>query len=64
MMGTIDKVYFLYSAHPKRQKALQKAIENTQPESSIHKVKDFCHTQWVQCIHALQSFMILHSPIL
>ena len=63
MMGTIDKVFFFYAAHPKRQKALEKAIEDTQPESSIRKVKDLCRTRWVQRIHALQSFMILHPSI-
>ena len=44
MMGTIDKVFFFYAAHPKWQKALEKAIDDTQPESSIHKVKDLCCT--------------------
>ena len=44
MMGTIDKVFFFYAAHPKQQKALEKTIDDTQPESSIHKVKDLCRT--------------------
>ena len=42
--------------HPKRQKALENAIDDTQPESSIHKVKDLCCTRWV---HALQTFIPL-----
>ena len=32
MIGTIDKVFFFYVAHLKRQKALLKAIDDTQPE--------------------------------
>ena len=44
MMGTIDKVFFFYPAHPKQQNVLEKTIDDTQPESSIHKVKDLCRT--------------------
>ena len=62
MMGTIDKLFF-YAAHPKQQKPLEKAIDDTQPESSIHKVKDLCRTRWVQCVRALQTFMILYPSI-
>ena len=63
MMGTIDKVFF-YTAHPKWQKALEKAIDDTQPESSIHKVKDLCRTRGVQRIHTLRTFMILYPSII
>ena len=44
MMGVVDKVFKLFSAHPKRQMALERAISQTQPESSVHKLKDLCHT--------------------
>ena len=50
----------VFSAHPKRQTALEKAISDSQPDSTVHKLKDMCRTRWVQRIDALQVFQSLH----
>lgn len=63
MMGTVRKVSSFFNAHPKHQKALEKPICNTQPESNIKKVKDLCRTRWVERLHAFHSFMTLHPSI-
>ena len=48
MMGIAEKVFQLFAAHPKRQRALEKSISDTQLESKNHKLKDLCRTRWVQ----------------
>ena len=63
MMGIVDRIYVFFSAHPKRQRKLEEAIDTTQPESSIHKLKDLCRTRWVQRIDALDQFQTLHPSI-
>ena len=63
MMGTVEKVSAFYAAHPKRQRALEKAISDTQPESSVQKLKDLCRTRWVQRLDALETFQTLHPSI-
>ncbi len=60
MMGVLERVYQFFSAHPKRQTALEKAISDSQPDSTVHKLKDMCRTRWVQRIDALQVFQYLH----
>lgn len=56
MMGVVYRVYVFSAAHPKCQRALEKVIPETQPESSIEKLKDLCHTRWIQHIDSLQIF--------
>ena len=63
MMGIVDRISVFFSAHPKRQRKLEEAIDTTQPESSIHKLKDLCRTRWVQRIDALDQFQTLHPSI-
>ena len=63
MMGVVNKVWIFFSAHPKRQRKLEEAIETTQPESKIKKLKDLCRTRWVQRIDALDRFQLLHPSI-
>ena len=60
MMGVVDRVYVFFGAHPKRQNALDKAIEEAQPGSSVSKLKDLCRTRWIQRIDALHIFQSLH----
>ena len=60
MMGTVDKVSYFFAAHPKHQRALQQAISDIQPESNTTKIKDPCHTRWVQHIDVIHSFCNLH----
>lgn len=61
MMGIVDKVW-IFSAHPKRQRKLE-AIESTQPEAKVQKLKDLCRTRWIQRIDALDRFQVLHPSI-
>ena len=63
MMGIVDKVW-IFSARPKRQRKLEEAIESTQPEAKVQKLKDLCRTRWIQRIDALDHyFQVLHPSI-
>lgn len=55
MMGVVGRVFQFFAAHPKRWRALEKAIADTQPTSTVHKLKDLCRTRWVQRIDAFIS---------
>ena len=59
MMGTIERAATFFFAHPKRQKALERAIESTQPDTTKRKLKDLCRTRWVQRLEALDTFQQL-----
>ena len=63
MMGVVDRVSVFFATHPKHQRALEKAIAETQPESSITKLKDLCRTRLIQRIDALHIFQSLHISI-
>ena len=63
MMGVVDRISVFFSAHPKRQRKLEEALDTTLPESSIHKLKDLCCMRWVQHIDALNQFQTLHPSI-
>ena len=63
MYGVLDKVYFFFDAHPKRQVALEKAIDTTQPESAKKHLKCRCKTRWVYSIDALETFLELFPSI-
>ena len=63
MIGIVDKVSLFFSAHPKRQRALEKSITETKPGSNVTKLKDLCRTRWIQRIDALHIFESLHSSI-
>ena len=63
MMGVVGRVFQFFAAHPKRQRALEKAIADTQPASTVHKLKDLCRTRWVQRIDAMEVFCSLHQSI-
>ena len=52
MIGVMDRVYIFFDSHPKRQIALDKAITETQPTSSVTKLKSLCRTRWIQRIDA------------
>lgn len=62
MMGVVGKVY-ISAAHPKRQRAFESAISDTQPDAKVHKLKDLCRTRWVQRIDAFDVFCSLHISI-
>ena len=59
MMGVVDKVFKFFSAHTKRQMALREI----QPESSVHKLKDFCRTWWVQRIDVFEVFCSFYQSM-
>ena len=63
MMGVLGRVYSYFDAHPKRQYILEKSIDNTQPNSKVHKLKDLCRTHWVQRLDVLNLFLNLHPCI-
>ena len=50
MMGVAGRVYQFYAAHPKHQRALEKAISDCQPSSTAHKLKDICRTRSISWI--------------
>lgn len=63
MIGIVNRVSLFFSAHPKRQGKLEEVIGETQPESTVHKLKDLCRTRWIERIDALDRFQKLHSSI-
>ena len=63
MIGVVDRVSTFFSAHPKRQRALESAITEHQPDSAVSRLKDLCRTRWVQRIDALSVFQTLHPSI-
>ena len=52
-----------FFAHRKRQKKFEEAIQNTQPESNVLKLKDLCRTRWIEWIDALDQIKKLYSSI-
>ena len=48
MIGVMKRPSIFFFAHPKRQKKLEEAIQNTQPESNVVKLKDLCRTRWIK----------------
>lgn len=63
MIGIINRVSTFFFVHPKRQSKLEEAIQNTQPKSKVHKLKDLCRTRWVERIDATDRFSDLHPFI-
>ena len=59
----VNRVSIFFSAHHKRQKKFEEAIENTQPESHVRKLKDLCRPRWIKKIDALDRFQVLHSSV-
>ena len=56
MIGVVNIVSTFFFAHPKRQRKLEDSISITQPSSTVHKLKDLCHTRWIERIDALERF--------
>ena len=63
MMGVVKRVFQFLAAHPKRERALEKAISYILPASTVRKLKDLCRTRWVQRIDAMEVFCSLHQSI-
>lgn len=63
MMGVVRRAGTFFDAHPKRQLALEKAINETQPAANKKKLGDLCRTRWVQRLDALEAFQQLHSSV-
>ena len=45
MIGVVKRLSIFFFAHLKHQKKLEEAIQNTQPESNVLKLKDLCRTR-------------------
>ena len=52
-----------FAVHPKRQRAFETAIYQTQPSSSSQKLKDMCRTRWIQRNDAADVFKRLFPSI-
>ena len=63
MIGVVNRVSIFFSAHPKRQRKLEEAIDQTQAGSAVKKLKDLCRTRWVERIDALDRFKKLHFSL-
>ena len=63
MIGIVNRVSIFFSAHPKRQGKLEETIVETQPESTVLKLKDLCRTRWIERIDSLDRFQKLCSSI-
>ena len=44
----------------KASTSFTKSIDEAQPDSNVHKLKDLCHTRWIQRPDALSLFQSLH----
>ena len=55
--------FYIFWAHPKRQKKLDEAVDSIQPTSSVSKLKDLCKKRWIERIDALDHFHTLHESI-
>ena len=64
MIRVVNTVSIFFSAHTKWQEKLEDAIDTTQPESSVSKLKDLCCTRWIEQIDALDRFQALHPSII
>ena len=53
MIGVGKRLSIFFFAHPKHQKKLEQAIQNTQPELNVVKLKYLCRTRWIERIYAL-----------
>ena len=63
IIGIVKRLSPFLSAHPKRQKKLEEAIQNAQPESNVLKLKDLCRTRWIECINALDHVKKIHYSL-
>ena len=61
MIGVVKRLSIFF-AHPKQQK-LEEAIQNTQAEWNMLKLKDLCRTKWIEQIEALDRIKKLYSSI-
>ena len=48
MIVVVNRVLNIFLAHPKQQRKLEEVINETQPSSSVHKLKDLCRTRWIE----------------
>ena len=63
MIGVVSDCPSSFFTHLKHQKKLEEAIQNTQPESNVLKLKDICRTRWIERIDALDRIKKLYSSI-
>ena len=64
MTGVVNRVSIFFSAHPKRQRKLEVAIDQTQAGSAVKKLKDLCRTRWVESLGSIQGTTLIISFLL
>ena len=66
MIGVVNGVSIFFSAHPKRQRKLEEAIDQTQAGSAVKKLKDLCRTRCVERIDTLDRLRsyTLHATLI
>ena len=63
MIGVVDRATKYFGGHPKRQQALEKAISDTQLQSTKNRLHRLCRTRWVQRLGALETSQALMSSV-
>ena len=63
MIGIVKQLSIFFFALPKYQKKLEDAIQNTQPQCNVLKLKDLCRTRCIERIEALDHIKKLYSSI-
>ena len=63
MMDVVRRPGTFFDSHPRRQLALEKVIDKTEPDAKRKKLGDLCRTRWVQRLDALQTFQKMHLSV-
>ena len=63
MMQIADSVSRFFNNSPKRQTALDSAIEECMPTEKRRKLKELCRTRWVERHASLEIFIDLYKPL-
>nr|CAH7767474.1 unnamed protein product [Callosobruchus chinensis] len=61
--GSIGSIYNFFNT-PKRQTALEKAIDDLESETSATRLKQLCPTRWIQCHESVLVFLELQQAII
>ena len=63
-LGTLENVHTFF-VYPKRQLALQNAIEEIEElkEGRLRKLKKFCQTRWVEQHESVETFLYLQRAV-
>ena len=59
----IGEIARFFSFSPKRQRLLEKAVDELESTSRATKLKDVCRTRWVERIDAYATYLDLLTPL-